>query len=88
MKKIVWHAHAKARLVERGIGLKLIRDALDYPDQIISEGKYSIIHKFYGDFNRKKKYLLRIFVEEQERKFIIRSVYRTSKIHKYWRDTK
>ncbi len=86
MKKIAWHAHAQERLVERGINEKLVKDALQHPDQVIVVGKNKILHKRYYDPYRRKNYLLRLFIEQHAEVWIICSVYRTSKINKYWRD--
>jgi len=59
MKKIKWHAHAQERLDERGIHEKLVKDALEHPDQTIMRGRNKIIHKRYYDRHRNKYYLLR-----------------------------
>ena len=86
MKQIRWRPHARERLVERGIDIKLVQEALTRPDQIISRGRQKIIHKRYYDFHCRKEYLLRVFIEEHVEERMIRTVYRTSKIAKYWRD--
>ncbi|VAX35624.1 hypothetical protein MNBD_UNCLBAC01-1930 [hydrothermal vent metagenome] len=85
MKQIEWQVHARQRLVERGINIHLIRKALLAPDQVIFHRRQKIIHKRYYDMKREKEYLLRLFIEETSEKWIINSVYRTSKISKYWR---
>jgi hypothetical protein len=84
MKKIQWSLHARERLVEREIDKKLVETAIKESDQIITIGKQKIFHKRYYNANN-KEYLLRIFTEEHINKIYIRSVYRTSKINKYWR---
>jgi hypothetical protein len=87
MKQIRWWPHARERLAERGIDTKLVQAALEQPDQVILSGRQKVIHKRYHHPHRhKKEYLLRIFVEEHSEGQIIRTVYRTSKITKYWRD--
>jgi len=87
MKHVKWWLHARQRLIERGIDIKLVQAALSEPDQVIPTGRHKIIHKLYRDPHRRnKEYLLRIFVEEHAEFHIVRSVYRTSKISKYWRD--
>ncbi len=83
MRQIKWHSHAEQRLEERGIDIKLAQAALRNPDVIIPKGKMKIIHKRYYDSQRNKEYLLRIFVEVHNGDWIVRSVYRTSKIVKY-----
>lgn len=86
MKRIRWWPHARERLLERGIDEKLVQAALEQPDQIILLGRRKIIHKRYHDLRRHKEYLLRIFIEEHTEEQVIRTVYRTSKISKYWRE--
>ena len=87
MKQIRWWPHARERLIERGIDVKLVQAALEHPDQVvISTGGRKIIHKRYREGHSHKEYLLRIFAEEHQVEWIIRTVYRTSKISKYWRD--
>lgn len=86
MKQIKWWPHARERLVEREIDLKLVQAALKQPDQVILLGGRKIIHKRYHDSRRHKEYLLRVFIEEYAEEQVIRTVYRTSKISKYWRD--
>ena len=86
MKSIRWWPHARERLVERGIDIKLVRSALEKPDQIITMGKQKIIHKLYQETSCHKEYLLRVFIEDFEEEQVIRTVYRTSKVSKYWRN--
>ena len=89
MKSIKWHSHAKIRQIERNIDAHLIVKALQQPDQTIYlAGKKRIIQKRYHDSQSQEEYLLRIFVEEFSTLYLIRSVYRTSKIGKYWRTKK
>lgn len=86
MKELTWWEHAKQRIKERKITFELIKQAIENPDQIIKEDKLKIIHKIYNDKKKDKQYLLRIFIKEEPKRIIIRSVYRTSKIKKYWRE--
>jgi len=86
MKEIRWWSHARVRLVERGIDVKLVQAALEQPDQTILTGRRKIVHKRYHNSRCHKEYLLRVFIEEDAQGQVIRSVYRTSKITKYWRD--
>lgn len=39
MKQVKWRPHARERLVERGIDIKLVQLALKQPDQIIISGR-------------------------------------------------
>ena len=86
MKGILWHAHAKERLTHRNIDRGLVLRAIEKPDQIIVSGKRRVVHKRYHDDRSRKEYLLRIFLEEHQQMTVVLSVYRTSKINKYWRE--
>ena len=77
--------HAEERRKERKISKNLIEEAILHPDEIISRGKTMIVHKRYFNSCKKKEYLLRIFLEEKDGKKVIVSLYRTSKISKYFR---
>ena len=88
MRRIIWYSHAKERLIERGITAQIVLAALQDPDQVIPKGKIKIIHKRYQDSLHRKEYLLRIFVEVVGVDWVIRTVYRTSKIAKYWEGKK
>ena len=74
--------HCKQRMFERDIKEDLVKQAIASPDQIIKTERREILHKRYKDKNKgNKEYLLRVFIEEKS----IVSVYKTSRIEKYWR---
>ena len=85
MKKIIWYPHARVRLKERAIDIKNVHLAVNTPNQVIHKGRFRIFHKIYHDHRRNKDYMLRVFAEEYEGEVIVHSLYRTSKIAKYWR---
>ena len=85
MKKIIWLPHARIRLLERGIREELVEKAVTDPDQVLIYSRNKIFHKIYVDHLRNKKYLLRVITEDLMAETVIISVYRTSKIKKYWR---
>ncbi|MBU0693744.1 MAG: DUF4258 domain-containing protein [Candidatus Omnitrophica bacterium] len=85
-KELRFSSHCKDRIKERGIDEKMVRKSVFTPEQRISKGKRIILHKRYRDPGKNKEYLLRIFVEEKKEEIEIVSVYRTSKIQKYWRE--
>ncbi|MBU1125433.1 MAG: DUF4258 domain-containing protein [Candidatus Omnitrophica bacterium] len=88
VRSITWLRHARDRLAERGIDEAIVLEALKKPDQVIHSAGQKIIHKAYRDSQSQKEYLLRIFVDEYAGTQVIRTVYRTSKISKYWRKKK
>lgn len=77
--------HCEDRIKERGIDKELAKKTIFEPEQVISEGKRTIFHRRYKDKVRNKEYLLRVFVEKKGKETEVVSVYRTSKIQKYWR---
>lgn len=84
--KVILLNHLKTQAKEREIDIKLVEDTLSNPEQIIPEPKgLKAAHKKYLDSNKNKEYLVRVvFREEQDLRIGI-TVYRTSKIKKYWR---
>ena len=80
--------HCKDRMRERGFDEGWVQQVVLQPDQTIDRGKRTIYHRRCKDTFKNKEYLLRVFVEDDgvERKVV--SVYRTSKIMKYWRQEK
>lgn len=73
--------HAQKELERRGIPLQIVLEALQQPDQIVAnmDGREAY-HKLV-EMND-KTYLLRIIVEHGD---TVITVYRTSKVQKYWR---
>jgi len=84
--KVILLNHLKSQAKEREIDIKLVEDTLSNPEQIVPESRgLKVAHKKYFDSNKNKEYLIRvIFREEQDLRIGI-TVYRTSKIKKYWR---
>lgn len=84
--KVIYLQHALDRMLERGIEKDKIDLAVINPDQIVLEEGRFVAHKKYFDKVLKKEYLYRIFFERYENKIIVVSVYKTSKINKYWKE--
>ncbi len=82
MERFRFIDHALKELERRAIPVQLILDALEHPDQIVpnTEGREAY-HKRI-EVNG-KTYLLRIIVENGD---TVVTVYRTSKVSKYWSD--
>jgi hypothetical protein len=70
--------------VRRNISLALLQDVLDRPEQIVDvrQGRkaYQSRHVIDG-----KTYLVRAIVDIETQPPVVVTVYRTSKIAKYWR---
>lgn len=86
MKKISWHGHAKQRLWERSIDSKIVLLTIREPEQVFTKGKFKVLHRRYYEIGHRKHYLLRVFIEESIHEIVVYSVYKTSKIDKYWRE--
>jgi len=83
--EIIFLPHALKRISGRRINKDLVIDTLQNPDQLIHEEDKIIAHKRYFDKAKTKEYLLRVIFEKKGKKKLVISVYRTSKIYKYWR---
>jgi hypothetical protein len=79
--------HAKEEMDRRGIPLALLESVLEEPQQIIPEYKEKKAYQSQIDFGEGKIYLLRAIVDDQVTPPLVVTVYRTSKILKYWRVT-
>ena len=75
--------HALEECERRNIWVQLIKDIVDAPQQIVPnvEGRRVYQSKIVFD---DKIYLVRVIVEVTEQEFVIITLYRTSKIKKYW----
>ena len=82
---IRWLPHARARLRERHLSERLVRETIRQPQQVMGRGPHQVLQRRYVDAVQRKEYVLRVFVERLPGQTLVRSVYRTSKIHKYWR---
>jgi hypothetical protein len=66
--------------------VELIVRVVNNPQQKVpsKKGRIIIQNKFYDDKVEKKEMLLRIIGLETAEKFVVITVYKTSKISKYW----
>ena len=69
----------------RGISLDLLEQLLQNPQQIVPETRGKKVFQSIIDFGSGKKFLVRAIVADQNDPPVVITVYRTSKIHKYWR---
>jgi hypothetical protein len=78
--------HAQAEMERRGIPSALVEAVLSAPEQKVSgHGAISCYQSRVSIGG--KPYLLRIMVDETKRPPVVATVYRTSKIAKYWAKT-
>jgi hypothetical protein len=84
--EVVFTDHALAEMTRREISQEQVKNALSNPEQMewIREGR-AVYQAKYNTGEPRKTYLLRIFVDIDRKPPHIVTVYRTSKIEKYWR---
>ena len=78
--------HAVGRMIERELDGSLVLDVVEHPQQLIEEEGAKIAQRRFFDPEVGKEYLIRVFFVEQEGARVIVSVYRTSRVQKYWRE--
>ena len=77
--------HARFEAQRRGIDLTLVLSTVEHPQQKIpSKKKRLVLQSRYYDKMADKEMLLRVIVESAASELKVVSVYRTSKIDKYW----
>jgi len=77
--------HADEEMQRRQIPRSLVDSVLENPQQIVDEYGNKKAYQSKIDFNG-KIYLLRVIVDESVESKKVVTVYRTSKIAKYWRE--
>jgi hypothetical protein len=77
--------HAREEMLRRSIPLELLDQVLSEPQQIIAGRGNLKAYQSQVDFGGGKMFLLRVIVDDTLNPAIIITVYRTSKIGKYWR---
>ena len=83
--KIIFSKHAedemKKRKIERRDALKVIKN----PQQKSVVGNLHVYQSIYSDKLLGKEMLLRVFIKESLKSLEIITMYKTSKIKKYWK---
>lgn len=78
--------HTGKELTERQIPRKLLEEVMSAPQQIVPEYYGRRAYQSKLDFGGGRIFLLRAIVDESTAPFTVVTVYRTSKVAKYWRD--
>ncbi len=87
--KFVFSEHALFEMEFRKINKEEIERLIEHPMQKLPAKKNRIImQKRYNDDIENKEMLLRVIGEELENSFHVITVYKTSKIEKYWKENK
>ena len=77
--------HALEELERRGISRDLLEQVLQNPQQVLPERDGKKIYQSQVEFVGSKLFLLRAIVNDAVEPAVVVTVYRTSKIEKYWR---
>ena len=77
--------HALEEIERRGIPRDLLDQVLQNPQQILPERDGKKIYQSQVEFGGSKLFLLRAIVNDAVEPAVVVTVYRTSKIEKYWR---
>jgi hypothetical protein len=77
--------HASKELRRRAIPREHADSVLESPQQIVPDNTGNKVYQSKIDFGGGEIYLLRLFVNDKVDPAVVITVYRTSKIEKYWR---
>jgi mRNA-degrading endonuclease RelE of RelBE toxin-antitoxin system len=76
--------HAQTEMERRKISVDLVESVLDNPQQVISEKEGRKAYQSKIDIGG-RAFLLRVIVVDDVEPAVVITVYKTSKIDKYWR---
>jgi hypothetical protein len=79
--------HAQTEIERRGISISLVESVLANPQQIVSEKEGRKAYQSQVDFGGGRRFLLRVIVADDVQPMVVITVYRTSRIEKYWRQS-
>jgi len=78
--------HASNEMMRRGISLEIVKGILENPEQVVMEYNEKKAYQVILEFESGKRYLVRVIVDDTVDPLVVVTVYRTSKISKYWRE--
>jgi len=85
MKRVVVSDHAQFEAARRQVTQEEIRQVALSPEQVVSSRKGRVIHQSrVDDPGPGGKMLLRVVIEERPDVLFVVTVYKTSKVEKYW----
>ena len=86
-RDVVISDHAAFQIVRRCIALEVVRKVAQSPQQVVRSRKGKMICQSLDvDRLSGKTYLIRVVVERRADSLYVLTVYRTSKIEKYWQE--
>ncbi|MBF0144495.1 MAG: DUF4258 domain-containing protein [Magnetococcales bacterium] len=77
--------HASREMERRSISGAIVDEVLDAPQQIVAERDALIACQSQVRFEDGRLFLVRVIVNPQFDPAVVVTVYRTSKVEKYWR---
>lgn len=77
--------HARQEMDRRAISANTVNAIIQKPDQIVEEYGNKSAYQSIMDFGTGKRYLVRVIVDDTVMPAQVVTVYRTSRINKYWR---
>ena len=77
--------HATEEMARRGISVQTVESILDNPQQVVLDATGKRVYQSKVDFHAGKTYLVRVVINEEGDVPLVVTVYRTSKVEKYWR---
>jgi hypothetical protein len=86
MKRFVFSSHVLEEMARRGISQEIVMAAVTDPEQIVPGRNQRRIYQSRFNFGAERLYLVRVIVDETLDPAVVITVYRTSKIDKYWRN--
>ena len=78
--------HVEGEIKRIKISANFVESVLQNPQQIVEEYGNKKAYQSKVDFGEGKVYLLRVIVADNVDPAIVVTVYRTSKVKKYWRE--
>ena len=82
---VVFTAHAEEQIQARNISKDLVLNTLENPQQkTVGFNNRDIYQSRYFDVVEGKQMLIRIITENRDDNVIVISIYKTSKLEKYW----
>ncbi|MEB3290687.1 MAG: DUF4258 domain-containing protein [Leptolyngbya sp.] len=83
--KLKLSIHAKQEMQRRDISLDQVNSVVNSPQQILTQEDGVKVYQSQIDFPSGKRYLVRIFLNTTVDPAIVVTLYKTSKIQKYWK---
>jgi hypothetical protein len=77
--------HGREEMKRRGVAEDLVATILESPQQIVDEYGKKKAYQSIVDLGTEKEYLVRVIVNDSIKPAKVVTVYKTSKITKYWR---